>query len=199
MAAKVRISNYRVNQYEVNRIFIDRWSPRAMSGEEIADGELFSLFEAARWAPSSFNNQPWRFVYAKRNSHYWDQFFGFLLEGNQAWADKAAALIVVISKTTFDYNGKPSKTHTFDTGAAWANLALQGSNKGLVIHGMQGFDYDKVKEELDIPDEYKVEMMVAVGKPGSKKDLPEKLQIGEVPSGRKTIKEIVREGEFGFL
>ncbi len=198
MATKVRISDYRVNQYEVSRIFIDRWSPRAMSGEEIADEELFSLFEAARWAPSAFNNQPWRFVYAKRDSEYWDQFFGFLAEGNQAWADKAAALIVVISKTTFDYNGKPSKTHTFDTGAAWENLALQGSKNDLVIHGMQGFDYDKVKEELSLPEEYKVEMMIAVGKPGNIKELPDKLQGNEVPSGRKTIKEIVREGEFGF-
>lgn len=198
MAAKVRISDYRVNQYEVSRIFIDRWSPRAMSGEKIADEELFSLFEAARWAPSAFNNQPWRFVYAKRDSEYWDQFYGFLAEGNKVWTDKAAALIVVISKTTFDYNDKPSKTHTFDTGAAWENLALQGSKNGLVIHGMQGFDYDKAKQELDIPDEFEVEMMIAVGKPGNPKELPDKLQANEVPSGRKTIKEIVREGEFSF-
>lgn len=198
MTKKIRISDYRVNQYEVSRIFIDRWSPRAMSGEQLADEELLSLFEAARWAPSSFNNQPWRFLYAKRDTVNWDKFFGFLAEGNRAWADRAAALIVVISKKTFDYNGKPSLTHTLDTGAAWENLALQGSRNGLVVHGMQGFDYDKAKEELNIPDEYKVEMMIAVGKPGNVKELPEKLQSGEVPSGRKTIKEIASEGDFSF-
>lgn len=196
MSTKIRISDYRVNQHEVSRIFIDRWSPRAMSGEQISDEELLSLFEAARWAPSSFNNQPWRFIYAKRDTAHWNKFYDLLSDGNRAWADKAAVLIVVISKTTFDYNGKPSATHTLDTGAAWENLALQGSKNGLVVHGMQGFDYDRAKQELGVPDEYKVEMMVAVGRPGSVKKLPEKLQAGEVPSGRKTIKEIVSEGEF---
>lgn len=198
MSTKIRISDYRVNQHEVSRIFLDRWSPRAMSGEQISDDELFTLFEAARWAPSSFNNQPWRFIYAKRDSNHWEKFYDLLAEGNRAWADKAAVLIVVISKSTFDYNGKPSATHTLDTGAAWENLALQGSKNGLVVHGMQGFDYDRAGNELNVPDDFKVEMMIAVGRPGSVKELPEKLQAGEVPSGRKTIKEIVSEGEFSF-
>lgn len=198
MSTKIRISDYRVNQHEVSRIFLDRWSPRAMSGEHISDDELLTLFEAARWAPSSFNNQPWRFIYAKRDSNHWEKFYDLLAEGNRAWADKAAVLIVVISKSTFDYNGKPSATHTLDTGAAWENLALQGSKNGLVVHGMQGFDYDRAGNELNVPDDFKVEMMIAVGRPGSVKELPEKLQAGEVPSGRKTIKEIVSEGEFSF-
>ncbi|NIP31839.1 MAG: nitroreductase [Candidatus Dadabacteria bacterium] len=198
MSIKINISNYRVNQYEVNRIFINRWSPRAMSGEAITDEELFSLFEAARWAPSSFNNQPWRFIYAKRDTDYWEKFYDLLRKGNKIWAKNAAVLVVLISKTTFDYNGKFSASHSLDAGAAWQNLALQGSNKGLVIHGMQGFDYDEAKKELNVPDDYKVEMMIAIGKPGNIKDLPENLQHNEVPSGRKKINEISNEGVFNF-
>lgn len=193
-----QIRNYRKTEYEVDDVFVNRWSPRAMSGEKLSDAELFSLFEAARWAPSSFNNQPWRFVYARKGSEHWSRFFGFLDEGNQIWAKNADVLIATISKTTFDYNGKPSKTHSFDTGSAWQNLALQGSVKGLVVHGMQGFDYEKAAAELKVPDDHRVEMMIAVGKPGNPGDLPEKLQKGEVPSGRKSVSEIVSEGRFSF-
>ena len=195
---KANISQYRKSEYDVSDLIINRWSPRAMSGDEISDDELYSLFEAARWAPSSFNNQPWRFVYAKRNSKHWDQFFDFLFEGNQSWANKASALVVAISKTTFDHNGKFMKSHSFDTGAAWENLALQGSLQGLVIHGLQGFDYDKAKEELSISDEYNVEMMIAIGKPGNPQDLPDQLREREEPSGRKDLSEIVSEGIFKF-
>ena len=97
-----------------NDIFINRWSPSAMSGEPITDDELFSLFEAARWAPSSHNNQPWRFVYAKRDTQYWDKIFNFLVEGNRIWVKNAAAIVVVISKTVSEYNGSFIRTHSFD-------------------------------------------------------------------------------------
>ncbi|MGI9535250.1 MAG: nitroreductase family protein [Thermodesulfobacteriota bacterium] len=192
------ISEYRESEHNINDIFINRWSPRAMSGETISDDELFSLLEAARWAPSSYNNQPWRFVYAKRDTEHWDKLFNFLLEGNQTWVKDAAVLVVLISKTTSDHNGSFMRTHSFDTGAAWENLALQGSINGFVIHGMQGLDYDRATSELGVPDEYKVEMMFAIGKPGKTEDLPEKLQKIEKPSGRKKISEIVSEGKFDF-
>ncbi len=162
----------------------------------MAREELMGLFEAARWAPSSFNNQPWRFLYARRNSPEWQTFFDLLGQGNKSWAKNAAALIVIISKTTFDRNGKPSRTHSFDAGAAWGNLALQASIKGLVAHGMQGFDYDKARQALGIPDDYQVEAMAAVGRPGRREDLPEEKQVGEKPSGRKPLSEIVIEGGF---
>ena len=196
MAKGIDISVYRKSEYSVDEIFLKRWSPRAMSGEEISNDELMSLFEAARWAPSSFNNQPWRFLYARRNTNNWELFFNLLVEGNKTWVKNAAALIVIVSKKTFDHNGNPSKTHSFDTGAAWQNLALQGSLKGLVVHGMQGFDYDKAREVLNIPDGYEVEAMVAVGKPGRKEDLPERLQQREVPSDRKNLSDIAFEGMF---
>jgi nitroreductase len=169
-----------------------------MSGEKLSDEELFSLFEAARWAPSSYNNQPWRFIYAKRDTEHWEKLFNFLVEGNQSWVKDAAVVVVLISKTTSDQNGSFMRTHSFDTGSAWENLALQGSINGLVVHGMQGLDYEKATSELNVPDEYKVEMMFAIGKPGSTENLPEKLQEIEKPSGRKNIKEIVNEGEFNF-
>ena len=167
-----------------------------MSGEAIDTRELMRLFEAARWAPSAFNNQPWRFLYALKESEQWDGFFSLLVDANKLWAKNAAALIVIISKESFDYNGKPSKTHSLDTGAAWQNMALQGSLMGLVVHGMQGFDYERAKTELSVPDGFTVEAMAAIGRDGDKDDLPEELREREVPSDRKKIAEIAFEGAF---
>jgi nitroreductase len=191
----MNIKDFRKPEHKVDEIFLNRWSPRAMSGEEIDEATLFSLFEAAKWAPSSNNNQPWRFIYGRRNTKNWTTFFNLLAEGNQGWAKNAAVLIVVVSKTTFD-DDKHARTHAYDAGAAWENLALQGSLAGLVVHGMQGFDYDKAKEILRIPDGYKVEAMIAVGKKGKKEDLPQYLQEREFPSARKSISEIAMEGSF---
>ena len=191
--SNINVKEHREAEYPVDDIFINRWSPRAMSGDPVSKDELMSLFEAARWAPSSFNNQSWRFLYSLKGSDTWDTFFDLLLEGNQTWVKNAGALVVILSKTTFDYNGKPSKTHAFDSGAAWQNFALQGSINGLVIHGMQGFDYDKAKSELQIPDEYEVQAMAAIGKPGDPDDLPEALREKDIPSGRKNVSEIALE------
>lgn len=189
----------RVAQYPIDEIFINRWSPRAMSGEPISDQELMTLFEAARWAPSSFNGQPWRFVYAKRETLYWEKIFNLLTPFNQAWCQKAAVLVVVISRNTFYWNNKPARTHSFDTGAAWENLALQSSLLGLVAHGMEGFDYDRAKTELQIPDGYTVEAMIALGKPGKKEDLPKELQEREELSDRNPVGTFVFEGLFKGL
>ena len=96
-----------------------------MSGEELSDGELMALFEAARWAPSSYNNQPWRFIYAKRNTESWNKLFELLVEGNKIWAKDSATLVVLISRKNFEFNEEPSITHQLDAGAAWENLALE--------------------------------------------------------------------------
>lgn len=167
-----------------------------MSREEMTDEELMPLFEAARWAPSSYNGQHWRFIYAKRNTEHWNTFFDLLVDFNKQWAKNAAVLVVVISKKAFDFNNKPSVTHSFDTGAAWENLALQGTAMGLVTHGMEGFDYDKAKKVLAIPDDYQVEAMIAIGKRGKKEDLPKEMQEREMPSDRRPLREIVMEGGF---
>jgi nitroreductase len=189
-------SEERKADYPINSLFLDRWSPRAMSGEEIPLAELLVLFEAARWAPSSYNNQPWRILFARRDTEHWPLFFDLLVDFNKTWAKRAAELVVFISKTTFDSNGEPSITHSFDTGAAWENLALQGALQGFVVHGMQGFDYEKAKSALKIPDGFRVEAMVAIGRPGKKEDLPEKLQERETPNGRRKLSETVFEGPF---
>lgn len=191
-------SGHRKSQYPIDSVFLNRWSPRAMSGEKILEEDLMSLFEAAKWAPSANNNQPWRFLYAWRESQYWPVFFDLLNESNQVWARNASVLVVVISKRTFDQNEKFSRTHTYDCGAAWENLALQGHLKGLVVHGMQGFNYDQARTVLGIPDLYDVEAMIAIGRPGARSDLPPHLQEREFPSPRKPISEIAREGSFTF-
>ena len=192
----VKGSEKRKADHPIDTLFLDRWSPRAMSGETIAQEELMVLFEAARWAPSSYNNQPWRILFARRDGEHWALFLSLLVESNQVWASKAAALLLFISKTTFDHNGKPARTHSFDTGAAWENLALQGSLRGYVVHGMQGFSYDRAKTELKIPDEYQAEAMVAVGRPGEPEALPEKLLAIEAPNERRPLAQTICEGPF---
>jgi len=186
----------RKSGHKIHEMLIDRWSPRAMSGEGMDWNGLMELFEAARWAPSSYNNQPWRFIYALRNTEHWENLFELMIDFNKSWARNAAALVVVISKKTFDHNGEDSITHSFDAGAAWENLALQASANGLIAHGMQGFDYEKARNTLKIPDGYKVEAMIAIGKVGKKEDLPQELQEREFPSDRKKINEIAFEGKF---
>ncbi len=193
----IKGEDFRNPGHGIERFFLNRWSPRAMTGEEITRENLLRMFEAARWAMSSFNNQPWRFLYALRNTPHWEAFFSLLTPGNQAWCRNAAALIVIASKTTFDHNNKPSRTHSYDTGAAWYSFALQGVMLGLVVHGMQGFDYDRAKKDLGVPDDHQVEAMAAVGRPGDPEDLPLALQEKEKPSQRKSVEEFVFEGGFG--
>lgn len=182
--------------YPIDEQFTKRWSPRSMTGEELDDKQLLTLFEAARWAPSSYNNQPWRFLYAKRGTKEWDDFFDLMVEFNQSWTKNASALVVVVSKKTFDFNGKLAQTHSFDTGAAWMSLALQATKQGLITHGMQGFDYDKAKKVLNVPDDYNVEAMLAIGRQADKNLLPKELQDKEEPSDRKPLTEIAWQGKF---
>ena len=190
------VANIRKPGYPVDPLIIGRWSPRSMTGESISERELMTLFEAARWAPSSYNGQPWRFVYARRESKAWDSFCALLDDFNKTWAPKAAALIVVASHKVFDWDDKPSRTHSFDAGAAWQNLALQGSRMGLVVHGMEGFDYDRARQALRIPDAFDIEAMVAVGRRASAEALDQELREMESPSDRRPLSEIALEGSF---
>ena len=166
-----------------------------MSGEPISKEELMTLFEAARWAPSASNIQPWRFIYAMRDTPEFDTLFSLLIDFNKDWCKNASVLVVTISHN-LTYKSTPARTHSFDTGAAWENFALQASTMNLIAHGMEGFDYERAKIELGIPDDYSVEMMIAVGKHGNIEDLPEALQPREKPSDRKPLEEIVFEGKF---
>jgi len=191
-------SEIRRAHFPIEQLLLDRWSPRAMSGEEITQDELMRLFEAARWAPSSFNAQQWRALYARRSTEHWPVFFELLVEANKSWAKNAAVLVLFISRKTFDYNNEPSITHSYDTGAAWENFALQGWRQGLVVHGMEGFDYERARVKLGIPEEFQMEAMAAVGKPGAKESLPEKLQKRESPNDRRKLTQSVCERSFRF-
>ena len=189
-------SDLRQSDYPIDTLFLDRWSPRAMSGEPLSEAELMTLFEAAHWAPSSGNSQPWRFLYARRDTEHWPLFFDLLAEGNKTWCHRAAALIVFISRTTHEQSGRVLNTHSYDTGSAWVSLAYQAWMKGLVAHGMAGFDYARAKTALNVPDDFTVNAMAAVGRPGPKEDLPPQHLSREFPGQRKPVSELVFAGPY---
>jgi len=189
------VKGKRESDYDINPIFMNRWSPRALE-RDMDEEDLMAIFEAARWAPSSYNNQHWRFLYATPEDDEWQTFVDLMGDFNKSWAKEGFALVVIVSKTTFDHNGEEARTHSFDTGSAWENLALEAASRDLVAHGMQGFDYDKAREELDVPEGFEVEAMVAIGSKGDESQLDEDVQVE--PSGRKDMDEIVSKGRFDF-
>lgn len=185
----------RIADHPVDPWFLARWSPRAMSGEALTRDELFSLFEAARWAPSSGNGQPWRFVYAFAGTPDFTRLFELLAAANQSWCGRAGALVVMVSRE-IRANGKHARTHAFDTGAAWMSLALQGTRMGIVVHGMEGFDYDRAAEAISLPDGHVVQAMCALGRPGRVEDLPAPYQEREKRSGREPVSSFAFAGRF---
>jgi nitroreductase len=192
--------NSRTADYEIDPLFLERWSPRAYTGAPMPDATLKSIFEAARWAPSSYNSQPWRFIYAKRDTPAWPTLLGLLGEGNQVWAKNAAVLMILVSKKTMMVPGKDvpieSYSHSLDAGAAWASLALQAAKLGWDAHGMVGYDQTRAATELKIPADHRVEIAIAIGKRGDKATLPEPLAAREAPSPRRPQAEFTFEGEF---
>lgn len=192
--------NGRTADHPIDPIFLERWSPRAFTGEPIAHDHFLTILEAARWAPSSSNAQPWRFLYAHRETPHWAPFLGLLSESNQVWAVRAAALIVIVSKMGVRRPGSdhdvPSYSHSFDTGAAWAQLALQAATMGWFAHGMGGFDKERAVTELRIPPGYRPEAAVAIGRRGDPSLLPQTLRERERPSLREPLSSTVFEGPF---
>ncbi len=182
---------YRKADHPILPLILDRWSPRAFDPRPIDDATLLTVFEGARWAPSSFNYQPWRFVYAKNGDANWDAFLGALIPFNQSWADRASVLIYVLSDTIMEVYGerKPSHSHSFDAGAAWMALALQAYSMGLITHGMTGVDFEAAAKVVNLPEGFRVEAAVALGYPGDAADLPDGLREREVPSDRKPLSE----------
>lgn len=181
----------------LNPLFLHRWSPRAFDGSVMSAEDLRTIFDAARWAPSSFNYQPWRFLYATRDdAANWSRFVDLLMPFNALWAKEASALVFIVSETTMGAPDKPSHSHSFDTGAAWAGMALQAHLLGYHTHGMAGIEMDKTRTELGVPDGFRIEAAIAIGRMGDPAALPEKLQEREVPSGRKSLDEIAYPGNF---
>lgn len=192
----------RTPDHPINPLFTDRWSPRAFTGEAIPEAALLSTLEAARWAPSAYNAQPWRFIYVRRDTASWLPVFDTLVEFNQGWAQRAAALVVIVSARQAVFPGTtdaaPNAWHSFDSGAAWASLAFQATLSGWSAHGMAGFDADRLRQAVAIPDAYAIETVVAIGKRGDKGVLPEGLQARETPNGRLPLAQLAAEGRFSF-
>lgn len=193
-------SKIRNSEHPADRMFVDRWSPRGFARDQIPEGVLNTFFEAARWAPSAFNSQPWRFVFALRDQSEFETFLTPLIEFNQCWARYAAALIYLLSKKDSIPPGKTeaqlSRTHSFDSGAAWANFANQATAAGWAAHGMSGFDVEKARTMLRVPRGFAIEIAIAVGRKGDGMHLPPGLLQRERPSGRSPVADFVARGLF---
>ena len=193
--------NNRTADHDIDPVFLNRWSPRAFTGEAMPDAVLMRLFEAARWAPSALNIQPWRFVYAHRGTPEWTPLFDALMEMNQAWVANASVLAFCLSDR---FRRKPgaeptaNRSHSFDAGAAWACLALQADHLGWAAHAMGGFHGEKAHLALGASEaDYRVEAAIAIGRPAGAETLPEAYRAREVPSGREPVGRFVFEGRLG--
>lgn len=192
-------SNSRTSEHTIDAFFLDRWSPRAFTGESIPQETMLTILDAAHWAPSSGNNQPWRFIYGLKDTTHFDTLLELLVPGNQLWAKNAGALMIVISKThrqSSTGEEREAYTHSYDTGAAWFSVIAQAMKLGYHAHGMEGFDRIKAIEVLGIPDGYRVEAAAAIGRIADKSTLPEELAAREIPSKRRPVSEIAFEGKF---
>lgn len=190
----------RRSDHPVDPLFLARWSPRAFDAAAMPEADLASLIEAARWAPSAYNYQPWRFLYAHRGDANWQGFLDLLVPFNASWARDASALIFVLSDRLMaaDGNGEPSPSHShsFDAGAAWAQLALQATRLGYQAHGMAGIDFERARTHLAVPERFRIEIAIAIGRRADPARLPEALRDRERPSQRRPIREIAFAGAF---
>ncbi len=192
-------ANGRTADHPINALFLERWSPRAFDGQPVPEAHLMTMLEAARWAPSSSNVQPWRFLYAINGRPHWERFLALLNEGNRAWCKSAGALLVLVSESIRHVPDKgevQSYTHSLDAGCAWGFLALQATMMGYQAHGMAGFDKERAARDLGVPDSYRVEAMIAIGRRADPATLPEALRAREQPNTRRPLAETVKEGGF---
>lgn len=196
-------ANARQAAHPIDPMFLERWSPRAFTGEEIGEADLLTIFEAARWAPSSYNSQPWRFLYARRGTPAWDSFLDLLVPFNRGWAKDAAALVILVSDPLMRPPGTdkdvPSHSHSLDAGTASGFLALQANRMGWFVHGMVGLDMERAFAELNMPAGHRVEAAYAIGRRGDPATLPDPLRAREAPNDRKPLSELVFEGGFPDL
>ena len=187
------VPNNRVPDAAVNPMFLDRWSPRAFDPTPLPEEDIASLFEAARWAPSCFNEQPWMFLYGTSEEEK-DTFLEILVEKNRIWAHSAPVLAVLFAKRTFAHGDRPNRWAELDCGAAWVSLALQARMMGLYAHGMAGFSQKKAYELLNVPEEeYEAMCAIAIGAYGDRDSLPAEMLEMEQPNGRKALSEVARK------
>lgn len=185
--------------HPVHEIIAGRWSPCGFAAREVAEEELRSLFEAARWSASSFNEQPWRYLIAtKRRPDEFARMLGCLVEANQAWAGNASALALGLAKTTFAHNGKPNRVALHDLGAASASLSLEASARGIAVHQMAGIDPEKARKTFAVPEDFEVVTGLAFGYPADPAELDETLRSRDsAERKRRPQSEFVFAAEFG--
>jgi len=185
--------------HPVHELIRERWSPRAFSDKPVSAEVLRSLFEAARWAPSSSNEQPWAFIVAIKDDHATHaKLLSTLVEFNQTWAKKAPVLAIAISELAFARNGNPNRNAFYDTGAAVAHLTAEATARGLFIHQMAGFDPHKAIELFNIPAGWEPIAAFVIGYPGDPESLPDSLRERETaPRSRKPLAEFVMSGNWG--
>ncbi|MFB6346610.1 MAG: nitroreductase family protein [bacterium] len=185
--------------HPVHELIQRRWSPRTFSDEPIGDETLRSLFEAARWAPSCYNDQPWHFIVGSKRHHSdtYADLYDCLVEGNQTWAETAPVLALSVARTRFEHNGKENKHALHDVGLAAENLVLEALSRGIFVHQMAGFSEDKARKTFDIPENHEPVAAFAMGYPGSPDSLPEELQKKEESDrSRKPLDEFVFTGKW---
>lgn len=180
-------------QYIIDDLLQQRWSPLAFSDQRVEPEKLQSVLEAARWAASSYNEQPWSFIVAtKDNQSEFERLLGCLAESNQQWAQNAPVLMLSVAKLYFEHNGKENRHAFHDVGAAVTELAIQATALGLFIHQMAGFDVPKTREVYKIPEGYEPVAAIALGYLGNPQNLPERLLQRELtPRTRKPLEEFV--------
>ncbi len=186
-------ANERVAEVEVDSMFTDRWSPRAFLSDPLPEHQVSSLFEAARWAPSCFNEQPWLFVYATEAEQR-RNLASVLVEKNQRWAARCPLLMFVLARRQFKEGGRENRHAPFDAGSAWMSLALQARRLGLYAHAMAGFSVKKAYEVLGVSEEeYLIMAAIAVGRKGDADQLPEDLRAIESPNDRKPLAAVATD------
>jgi nitroreductase len=191
-----RLFGPRVAEADVDQLFLERWSPRAFSAKPVPEAVLQSLFEAARWAPSPLNDQPWLFLYAATAEHL-KVFRPLLADSNRRWADVAPVLTFVFARRHFARDGKLNRAAAFVAGAAFMSLAIQARGLGLYTHPMGGYHEDEVYEVLGVPRErYELQAAVTIGYLGETTALPHDLQEREKPSLRKPLADVALAGRF---
>ncbi len=183
----------------VHELVRERWSPRAFADRGLEPADLRSLLQAAQWAPSSYNEQPWAFVVAPREeAEEFDRLAGCLVPGNQTWARSAAVLMVAVAKLHFDRNGKPNRHAAHDLGLAIGQLTTQATALGLSVHQMAGFDAGATRRTYGIPEGWEPMTAIAIGYPGDPESLPDGMRERELAARqRKPLTEFVFAGSWG--
>jgi nitroreductase len=164
---------------EINELILKRWSPVAFDPKPVEFDKIHLLFEAAKWAPSSRNAQPWRFLFASREMPEYKAFIDLMTEGNKVWARTAPLLVLSLAQVVSTYKNRPNRLAFYETGMAVSNLLLQASSMGLFVHQMSGYDHERAKEVLVIPTRYEPAAMMAIGYKGDPSQLPEKVAAWE--------------------